>query len=98
MSLMRKRSEEGAPVQEPPTEEPDREDPPTRGPGIEEPPQKTIPAFLGPISELVPVDPEQVLPVWQQPNVTTSLAASPHLLRVRGELLVSGSQVVQRLL
>jgi hypothetical protein len=43
MSLMRKRSEEGAPVQEPPTEEPDKEDPPTRGPGIEEPPQEDDP-------------------------------------------------------
>jgi hypothetical protein len=48
--------------------------------------------------QLAPVDPEHVLPVRHKSNVTGFLPASPHLVPVRGELLISGSEVAQRLL
>ena len=53
---------------------------------------------VSPISELVPVDPKQVFPVWHKSDVTTSLAAPLHLVPVRGKLLICGAQVHQGLL
>jgi hypothetical protein len=50
------------------------------------------------ISKFVPVDLQQVFPMWHKSDVTTSLAASPHLLRVCSDLFICGSQVAQRLL
>lgn len=48
--------------------------------------------------QFVPVDLQQVLSIRQQPDVTTPLAATLHLVLVRGDLLIRGAQIAQRLL